>query len=50
MRTVCLLYLLFELRPLNSENSHLSHIFMSLLGKTNAPYLDFIFARVMALA
>ena len=52
MRTVNLVYLLFELCPLNIENSHFSHIFLSTLFRERLMHLpfDFIFDSDMALA
>ena len=52
MRTVNLVYLFFELGPLEIENRHLSHIFMSTLFGERLMHLpfDFIFDNDMALA
>ena len=43
MRTVNLVYLFFELCPLNIENSHLSHILMSSLFRERLMHLPFNF-------
>ena len=50
MISVSLVYLFFELWPI--ENSHLSHIFLSTLFRERLMHLpfDFIFDSVMALA
>ena len=48
MSNVSLVHLLFELCPLNIENSHLSHIFMSTLFRERLMHLpfDFIFSQI----